>query len=93
LQKQQGSKGLGVFPAIWMINLLCPSQERGLTLILLTWRIWWSPNIVSRWQMKFNSVFKGLIQTVTLVVKNEKSGVKLYGMVDTEANIFSCFSH
>jgi len=31
-----------------------------LTLILLTWRIWWAPNNASRWQMGFNSVFKGL---------------------------------
>jgi hypothetical protein len=31
-----------------------------LTLILLTWRIWWSNN-ASRQQMGFNSVFKGLI--------------------------------
>ena len=27
---------------------------------LLTWRIWWAPNNVSRWQMGFNSAFKGL---------------------------------
>jgi hypothetical protein len=32
-----------------------------LTFTLLTWRIWWAPNIVSRWQIKFNSAFKGLI--------------------------------
>ena len=31
-----------------------------LTLILLTWRIWRAPNNVSRWQMWFNSPFKGL---------------------------------
>jgi len=31
-----------------------------LTLILLTWRIWWAPNNASRWQMAFNSSFKGL---------------------------------
>jgi len=31
-----------------------------LTLILLTWRIWWAPNNDSRWQMGFNSAFKGL---------------------------------
>jgi len=35
-----------------------------LTLILLTWRVWWAPNITSRWQMKFNSAFKGLITNV-----------------------------
>jgi len=31
-----------------------------LTLILLKWRIWWDPNNASKWQMGFNSVFKGL---------------------------------
>ena len=33
----------------------------GLTLILLTWTIWWAPNNASRWQMGFNSAFKGLM--------------------------------
>jgi len=31
-----------------------------LTLILLTWRIWWAPNNASKRQMGFNSAFKGL---------------------------------
>ena len=31
-----------------------------LTLILLMWRIWWAPNNSSKWQMGFNSAFKGL---------------------------------
>ena len=31
-----------------------------LTLILLTWRIWWAPNNTSKWQMGFNSAFRGL---------------------------------
>jgi hypothetical protein len=31
-----------------------------LTLILLTWRIWWAPNNASKWQVGFNSAFKGL---------------------------------
>jgi len=31
-----------------------------LTLNPLTWRIWWAPNNASRWQMGFNSAFKGL---------------------------------
>jgi len=34
--------------------------ENKLTLILLTWRKWWAPNNASRWQMGFNSAFKGL---------------------------------
>jgi len=32
-----------------------------LTLIMLTWRIWWAYNNANRWQMGFNSAFKGLI--------------------------------
>jgi len=31
-----------------------------LTLVLLTWRIWWAPNNASKWQMGFNSAFKFL---------------------------------
>jgi hypothetical protein len=31
-----------------------------LTLILLTWSIGWAPNNASKWQMGFNSAFKGL---------------------------------
>jgi len=30
-----------------------------LTLILLTWRIWRFPNNNSKWEMGFNSAFKG----------------------------------
>jgi len=30
------------------------------TLTLLTWRRQWVPNNASRWQMGFNSAFKGL---------------------------------
>jgi len=33
-----------------------------LTLILLTWRIGWAPNNASKWQMRFNSAFKGLTE-------------------------------
>ena len=32
-----------------------------LTLILLTWRIWWAPNNANKWQIGFNSAFKGNI--------------------------------
>jgi len=34
---------------------------RGLTLILVMWRIWWAPNNASRWQKGFNSAFKRLM--------------------------------
>jgi len=33
------------------------STSRFLTLILLTWRIWWAPNNARKWQMGFNSAF------------------------------------
>ena len=42
-----------------------------LTLILLTWRIWRAPNNASRWQMGFNSVFKGLKTDFLVWRKNE----------------------
>jgi len=40
--------------------LIALRMGRDLTLILLTCRIWWAPNNASRWQMGFNSAFKGL---------------------------------
>jgi len=36
------------------------SVFKGLTLYLLTWRIWWVPNNASKGQMEFNLAFKGL---------------------------------
>jgi hypothetical protein len=36
------------------------SGNLNLTIILLMWRIWLAPNNASKWQMGFNSVFKGL---------------------------------
>jgi len=33
-----------------------------LTLILLTWIIWWAPNNASSWQLGLNSAFKGLME-------------------------------
>jgi len=38
-----------------------------LTLILLMWSIGWAPNNASKWQMGFNSVFKGLITKVIIL--------------------------
>jgi hypothetical protein len=35
-------------------------SSKSLTLILLTWSIGWVPNNASKWQMGFNSAFKGL---------------------------------
>jgi len=42
-----------------------------LTLILLTWRIRWAPNNVSRWQMGFNLTFEGLISESPLTKRCE----------------------
>jgi len=44
------------------VNSICHILRTNspLTLILLMWRIWWAPNNASRWQMVFNSAFKGL---------------------------------
>jgi len=41
-------------------NIINHIKAERLTLILLTWRIWWAPNNVSKWQMGFNLAFKGL---------------------------------
>ena len=42
----------------------CELYDRGwLTLNTLTCKIWWAPNKASRWQMGFNSAFKGLNPT------------------------------
>jgi len=38
---------------------LLDDKRAALTLILLTWRIWSAPNNASKWQMGFNSAFKG----------------------------------
>ena len=34
----------------------------------LTWKIWWAPNNASRWQMGFNSAFKGLKELIVYKV-------------------------
>jgi hypothetical protein len=55
-------------PNLWyifvyrLISTLCFEELNPLTLILLTWRIWWAPNNARKWQMGFNSAFKGLIK-------------------------------
>jgi hypothetical protein len=44
-------------------------HRQSLTLILLTWNIGWAPNNASKWQMGFNSTFKGL--TLAMVVEEK----------------------
>jgi hypothetical protein len=51
-----------------------------LTLTLLTWRIWWAPNNASKWQMGFNSEFKGLKSAGASVQSTTGSrGVRISG--------------
>ena len=51
----------------WVILLRARYKYNNtLTLILLTWRIWWAPNNASKWQMGFNSAFKGLNDVMKL---------------------------
>jgi len=59
-------------------NLIPPPQKKVLvsciqyaclTLILLMWRIQWAPNNASKWQMGFNSAFKGLNIITIFVLK------------------------
>ena len=44
-----------------------------LTLILLTWRIWWATINASRWQVGFNLVFKGLMMHRHINLKLKKN--------------------
>ena len=51
-----------------------------LTLILLTWRIWWAPYNANRWQMGFNCSFKSLMMKVLAMPwsENADSNLKLH---------------
>jgi len=42
-----------------------PVTRHGLTLTLLTWRIWWFPNNASSWKIGFNSALKGLMDMMS----------------------------
>jgi hypothetical protein len=55
-----------------------------LTLILLTWRILRVPNNASKWQMGFNSEFKGLNPAITskLSVAPDKGTKNIYSMLN-----------
>jgi len=52
-----------------ILNRIGQSYEHNLTLNPLTWKIEWAPNNASRWQMGFNSAFKGLNQCSTVLRK------------------------
>jgi len=49
----------------------------GITLILLTWKIWWALNNASRWQMGFNSAFKWLIIMTSFRSKTLYAALKI----------------
>ena len=71
------------FHEIWYLRIFLKSFEKiqvSLTLILLTWRIWWAPNSASRWQMGFNSAFKGdtEVTCVKLISLRQWGLVSLY---------------
>ena len=54
-----------LFPEINVSQtLLWSSIFRTLALTLLTWIIWRAPNNACRWQIGFNSAFKGLIRDI-----------------------------
>jgi hypothetical protein len=58
----QGDTRLTVTPSVITNSnyVIMVSDWKCLTLILLTWRIWWALNNASKWQMGFNSAFRGL---------------------------------
>jgi hypothetical protein len=62
-----------------------------LTLILLTWRIWWASNNASKWQMGFNLAFKELMFTYplwTLRLRfSENSQCQVYFGIETRLTI------
>ena len=64
-----------------------------LTLILLTWRIWWAPNNSNRWQMGFNSAFEGLMSETCWAHKKWNkisSEIKLVFYSSTTSYMFRC---
>ena len=58
---ERGSK-TSTSPVVWVsFGIFSARSKRSKRfLILLTWRIWWAPNNASKWQVGFNSAFKGL---------------------------------
>jgi hypothetical protein len=54
-----------IYVSVLILFMIMPqiiiNTNVSLTLILLTWRIWWAPNHAIKWQMGFNSAFKGLM--------------------------------
>ena len=49
-----------------------------LTLILLTWRIWWAPNNASKWQMGFKSALERLIFPLKIEIRFGRTVEMIY---------------
>ena len=60
----QNTAGICIRSPSSSFSKLVPGTEPLLT--LLTWRILWTPTNASKWQMGFNSVFKGLNSLIPL---------------------------
>jgi len=70
----------GIEPATFLFVTLYEDQYKfltvspwkwcRLTLVLLTWRIWWASNNANKWQMGFNSAFEGLRGEKLVLWKN-----------------------
>jgi hypothetical protein len=54
------------------------------------WRIWWTPNNVSKWQMGFNSVFKMLIMLYPFFLVITRHLKFIYRRFVTLCSIFIC---
>jgi hypothetical protein len=53
-----------------------PDIALWLSLILLTWRIWWAPNNANKWQMGFNWAGKGLTRERYFLVSQIQFTIK-----------------
>jgi hypothetical protein len=60
-----------------------------LTLIVLTWRIWWAPNNSNKQHMGFNSVFKGLRQSARIIKLDRKTNEYIRGKMDAQDMILN----
>jgi hypothetical protein len=68
-------------PSIWWFEW--NTDMLRVTLILLTWRIWWARNNAWKWQMGFNPAFVGL----TTVIRSEKCVVRRFRR---SVNVIEC---
>ena len=61
------------FPIDHAMNMCTSTGTQILNLNPLTWKIWAAPNNASRWQMGFNSAFKGLMSATAVIIFRETS--------------------